>query len=44
MLVVIAVVSLAPLLLTLQDMKRPFKPMKDLDMDEVIADIIAKLK
>lgn len=29
---------------TLQDMKRPFKPMKDLDMDEVVSDIVAKLK
>lgn len=25
---------------SLQDLKRPFKPMKDLDMDEVVADIV----
>ncbi|KAE8734730.1 hypothetical protein F3Y22_tig00000715pilonHSYRG00039 [Hibiscus syriacus] len=27
-----------------KDMKRPFKPMKDLDMEEVISDIIEKIK
>ncbi|KAF7133276.1 hypothetical protein RHSIM_Rhsim09G0030000 [Rhododendron simsii] len=26
-----------------KDLKRPFKPMKDLDMDDVIADIIGKI-
>ncbi|KAF2302789.1 hypothetical protein P3X46_019200 [Hevea brasiliensis] len=30
--------------ISLLDMKRPFKPMKDLDMDKVIADIIDKIK
>ncbi|KAL9442751.1 hypothetical protein AB3S75_016176 [Citrus x aurantiifolia] len=30
--------------ISLLDMKRPFKPMKDLDMDEVVSDIVAKLK
>ncbi|XP_015885312.1 uncharacterized protein LOC107420780 [Ziziphus jujuba] len=29
--------------ISLLDMKRPFKPMKDLDMEEVIADIINKI-
>ncbi|RVW52306.1 hypothetical protein CK203_003725 [Vitis vinifera] len=28
----------------LQDMKRPFAPMKALDMDKVISDIIDKIK
>ncbi|KAE9450543.1 hypothetical protein C3L33_17555, partial [Rhododendron williamsianum] len=27
-----------------KDLKRPFKPMKELDMDDVIADIIGKIK
>lgn len=27
----------------LQDMKRPFTPMKQLDMDQVIADIVDKI-
>ncbi|XP_058181594.1 uncharacterized protein LOC131300001 [Rhododendron vialii] len=30
--------------ISLLDMKRPFKPMKELDMDDVIADIIGKIK
>ncbi|XVE71374.1 hypothetical protein DITRI_Ditri10aG0145200 [Diplodiscus trichospermus] len=30
--------------ISLLDMKRPFKPMKDLDMDKVISDIIDKIK
>ncbi|KAF2605583.1 hypothetical protein F2Q70_00027823 [Brassica cretica] len=29
---------------SLLDMKRPFKEMKDLDMEQVIADIVEKLK
>lgn len=29
---------------SLLDMKRPFKPMKELDMDNVIAEIIDKIK
>lgn len=28
----------------LQDMKRPFSPMRALDMDKVISDIIDKIK
>ena len=34
----------AILQIVLQDMKRPFKPMKDLDMEKVILDIIDKIK
>ncbi|KAM7265535.1 hypothetical protein ACFE04_003218 [Oxalis oulophora] len=30
--------------ITLLDLKRPFKPMKDLDMEKVISDIVEKLK
>ncbi|KAJ4833577.1 hypothetical protein Tsubulata_026893 [Turnera subulata] len=30
--------------ISLLDMKRPFQPMKDLDMDQIISDIIDKLK
>lgn len=30
--------------ISLLDMKRPFKPMKDLNMDKVISDIIDKIK
>ncbi|CAI9093996.1 OLC1v1029625C1 [Oldenlandia corymbosa var. corymbosa] len=30
--------------ITLLDMKRPFKPMKDLVMDEVVSDILDKIK
>ncbi|XP_022730701.1 selenoprotein H-like isoform X2 [Durio zibethinus] len=30
--------------ISLLDMKRPFKPMKDLDMEKVISDIIDKIK
>uniref|UniRef100_A0A2P2IPV2 Selenoprotein H n=1 Tax=Rhizophora mucronata TaxID=61149 RepID=A0A2P2IPV2_RHIMU len=30
--------------ISLLDMKRPFKPMKDLDMEEVILDVINKIK
>ncbi|PIN06062.1 hypothetical protein CDL12_21388 [Handroanthus impetiginosus] len=29
---------------SLLDMKRPFKPMKDLDMEEVISDIVEKIR
>lgn len=31
-------------LLHMQDMKRPFMPMKNLDMDEVVGGIVKKLK
>ena len=38
-------IKLAAILqIVLQDMKRPFKPMKDLDMEKVISDIIDKIK
>ncbi|XAR69628.1 hypothetical protein NMG60_11001304 [Bertholletia excelsa] len=30
--------------ISLLDMKRPFKPMKELDMDKVISDIVNKIK
>ncbi|GAV63676.1 hypothetical protein CFOL_v3_07194 [Cephalotus follicularis] len=30
--------------ISLLEMKRPFKPMKDLDMDKVISDVIDKIK
>ncbi|XP_050219961.1 uncharacterized protein LOC126670307 [Mercurialis annua] len=30
--------------ISLQDMTRPFKPMKDLDMEKVISDVIEKIK
>lgn len=30
--------------ISLLDMKRPFTPMKDLDMDEVVSDILDKIK
>lgn len=30
--------------ISLQDMKRPFKPMKDLDMEQVISNIVAKIQ
>lgn len=38
-----ALISLIFALFDMQNMPRPFKKMKDLDMDEVIADIVKKL-